>query len=139
MLKPMTDCIFCKIIRKDLPTEAVFEDEHVLAFMDIRPVAKGHMLVISKQHTPDFLSADSTTVGHVMVAAKRIGQALMKAVNAQGMNISTNNGAAAGQAVFHLHFHLIPRFNQDDLVPWPHHDVQPATRAEIAEQVRKQL
>jgi len=135
----MTDCIFCKIINKEIPADIVFEDENVLAFMDIKPVSKGHLLVIAKTHTADFLSAEDSVIASSMPMVKKIGQALMKTVNAQGMNITSNIGAASGQSVFHLHFHLIPRFDKDGLQSWPHQDSEPKTRTEIAERIRLAL
>ena len=74
-----------------------------------------------------------------MPKVKKIARALIKAVNADAINISSNNGAASGQIIFHLHFHLIPRFQQDGLVGWAHQESEPKTRVELAEQIRKNL
>ena len=134
-----SDCIFCKIIANEIPSDKVYEDDNVVAFLDIKPVSRGHVLVVPKKHSADLLSVDDETLGVLMPIVKKIGQATMDAVNAQGINITTNNGAASGQVIFHLHFHLIPRFSNDNLTPWPHHDSEQKTRTEIAEAVRKQL
>ncbi len=135
----MADCIFCKIAGKEIPSEIVFEDENIFAFLDIKPVANGHTLVVSKKHSADFLATDDEVIGHLMPGVKRIGQAVVKALDAQGLNITTNVGAASGQSVFHLHFHLIPRVDRDGLNTWPHQDSDPKTRAEVAESIRKYL
>jgi histidine triad (HIT) family protein len=135
----MIDCIFCKIINHEIPADIFYEDENVIAMMDIKPVSRGHVLVIPKKHSNDLLTTDDVTLHHVITKIKEIAIALTKTVNAQGINISTNNGAAAGQAVFHLHFHLIPRFSSDGLVSWPHHDSEPKTRAQLAEEIKKNL
>lgn len=135
----MEDCIFCKIIAGEIPSDKVYEDEQVLAFLDIKPVNRGHLLVIPKIHSTDLLSVEDEALKDLMPKVKKIGAAAMKAMNAQGINISTNNGRAAGQIIFHLHFHLIPRFANDNLPPWPHHDSEPKTRAEIAAEIKKQL
>ena len=132
-------CIFCKIIAGEIPSDKIYEDDSVLAFMDIRPVGRGHVLVLPKKHTADLLSADDEILRDLMPKVKRIGVAAMEAVNAQAINISTNNGAASGQIIFHLHFHLIPRFSNDNLFPWPHHESEPQTRAEIAKKIKENL
>jgi len=132
----MTDCIFCKIVSKEIPSEIVFEDEHTMAFLDIRPVAKGHTLVIPKQHFRDILDTDDGVLAEVIVTCKKVGKAIMEATGAQGYNTGSNNGAAAGQEVFHMHFHLIPRHNKDGLKTWTHHESEPAARVELAEKIR---
>ncbi len=135
----MADCIFCKIVNKEIPSDIFYEDDEVLAFMDIRPVVRGHALVLPRKHSEDFVSTDEKTLKELMPRVRKIAEALMKAVNASGINITTNNGASSGQAVFHLHFHLIPRKGGDNLAPWPHQEVEPKTRKEIAELMKKML
>lgn len=135
----MTDCIFCKIVAGVIPSDKIYEDEDVFAFMDIRPVARGHALVVPKKHSEDFLSTGDQVLEDMIPKVKKIAGAVMKAVNADGINVSTNHGAAAGQIIFHLHFHIIPRFNKDGLEPWPHQESEPKTRQEIAEIIKKNL
>ena len=107
--------------------------------MDLKPVSKGHAFIIPKKHSDDLMSTDEETLKDLMPKVQKISKALMTALNAQGINITANNGAAAGQMIFHLHFHLIPRFQNDGLKPWVHHDSEPKTRSELAELVKKQL
>ncbi|MBI2483729.1 HIT family protein [Candidatus Uhrbacteria bacterium] len=115
----MNDCIFCKIASKELPSYTIFEDDDVLSFLDIRPVHPGHSLVISKRHDPDFLALDQEAIMKMMGTIARIGRAVKTATGADGLNITTNVGAAAGQEVFHVHWHIIPRFTGDGLRRFP--------------------
>jgi len=135
----MTDCIFCKIINREIPSDIIYEDDQVMAFMDIRPVSRGHALVVPKVHSEDFLSTDDAALEYITPKVKQIANAVMIAMNADGINITTNHGAAAGQVVFHLHFHLIPRYKNDGLKPWHHHDSEQKTRTELADLIKKKL
>lgn len=107
-------CIFCKIIEKEIPAHIIYEDELVLAFLDISQVTKGHTLVIPKKHTDNFLTCDQEIMCHVMSVAQRIGQHLTKVLHANGMNILSNINEVAGQSVLHFHIHLIPRYDDQD-------------------------
>ena len=133
------DCIFCKIINKEIPSDIFFEDDDVLAFMDIRPVSRGHALIVPKKHFADFADTEDQILTNTILKAKKIAVAIEKALGADGFTISTNRGEAAGQTVFHLHFHLIPRYKKDGLPSWPHKEVEAKTRAGIAEQIKKNL
>lgn len=135
----MTDCIFCKIIAGEIPSDKVYEDDAVLAFMDIRPVSRGHVLVVPKIHSANILETEDEVAAVVLKQTKKITAAVNKAVGADGFTISTNIGEAAGQTVFHLHFHVIPRSAKDGLKPWPHQEIAPKTRAEIAAEIKKHL
>ena len=109
-------CIFCKIIAGEIPSNKVYEDESVLAFLDIAPLSQGHTLLIPKEHVArlDELSPEACC----SVAAKlpALGRAVSKAVDAQGYNVLNNNGPAAGQLVEHMHFHIIPRRADDGVI-----------------------
>ena len=109
------DCIFCKIIDGDIPSFKVFEDEKTLAFMDISPVNPGHVLVIPKYHVPDLMQIPTDWLKATVATAQTVAQAVDKALKPDGMNILQSNGAAAGQSVFHLHVHVIPRTAGDKL------------------------
>ncbi len=106
--------IFSKIIAREVPADIVYEDDIVLAFLDINPVNKGHILVIPKTPTPDMLSTDPETLAHIILVGQKIGQKLMEHLPCDGINLGFNNGAAAGQEVFHTHLHVIPRHVNDD-------------------------
>lgn len=104
------DCIFCKIVRGEIPSHKVYEDDDVLAFLDISQVTKGHVLVISKVHYDNFLATPQETMHKVMDVAQRIGQVQIMSLGAKGVNILSNVNKEAGQSVFHFHVHVIPRY-----------------------------
>ncbi len=135
----MTDCIFCKIINNEIPSSKIYEDNKTLAFMDIMPVNKGHALVIPKEHHETLFDLPDDILKAVIMAVKKIGDAVKKAVNADGINIGVNNHKAAGQVVFHSHFHIIPRFNDDGLKTWPHKKYEDDEMPSYAEAIRKYL
>ena len=104
------DCIFCKIADGIIPSHKIYEDDDVLAFLDISQVTPGHTLVIAKQHYSNFLTTEKDIMHKVMDVAQRIGQAQMSILGAKGVNILTNVNKEAGQSVFHFHVHVIPRY-----------------------------
>jgi histidine triad (HIT) family protein len=108
------NCIFCDIINKKSDAEVLFENEKVISFLDIRPVNYGHTLVIPKTHYENFLSLPEDELSELIKVTKDISGAIINSLNPEGFNIVTNNGIAAGQSVFHFHFHIIPRFKDDD-------------------------
>lgn len=114
-----TECIFCKILRGELPCAELYSDEKVFAFLDIAPVNQGHALVIPRGHYPDVFDVPPETGAALVAAKQKVGKAIMAATGADGLNIYMNNGAAAGQIVYHAHWHLIPRFTGDGLSLWP--------------------
>lgn len=102
-------CLFCEIVAGNIPAKKIYEDDLALAFLDINPWQRGHSLVIPKRHVDDLL-ADPTVLGEVSAAAYATGELLREKLGAQGMNLLSNIGSVAGQEVFHMHLHLIPRF-----------------------------
>ena len=108
------DCIFCKIAQGIIPSHVVYEDDDVIAFLDISQVTQGHTLVIPKNHTQNFLTAEKDIMHKVMDVAQRIGQAQISILGAKGVNILTNVNKEAGQSVYHFHVHVIPRYIADD-------------------------
>jgi len=107
------DCIFCKIVAGDLPSTRIYEDDDTLAFMDISPVVHGHALVIPKAHYDPITETPDSALAACMAVVKRVAQAQMDALGADGVNLHQANGAVAGQVVPHVHFHVIPRFDGD--------------------------
>lgn len=115
----MENCIFCKIIAGEIPSATVYEDDDVKAILDVNPAARGHVIVLPKKHAADVFSLPDEDLSKAMCVAKKIAIALKKAYNCDGVNILQNNGEAAGQTVFHLHIHVIPRFAGDTIsVKW---------------------
>lgn len=110
----MSDCIFCKIINGDIPSAKVYEDENVLAFLDISQVTKGHTLVIPKVHKENVYELPEETAANVFKTVPKIANAIKAAYDPIGLNVLQNNGEAAGQSVFHFHMHLIPRYGKGD-------------------------
>lgn len=110
----MSDCIFCKIIAGEIPSSKVYEDDQVLAFLDITQVTKGHTLVVPKQHFRNMLEMDSESSSQLFVRIPKIARHLQQTLGAAGVNILNNNEEVAGQTVFHTHVHLLPRFSQED-------------------------
>lgn len=110
----MSDCIFCKIINGDIPASKVFENEHVMAFLDISQVTKGHTLVIPKVHKENIYELTPEIARNIYEVVPQIANALKTEFNPIGMNTINNNGEDAGQSVFHFHLHLIPRYGKGD-------------------------
>ncbi|MEW4285454.1 HIT family protein [Priestia koreensis] len=108
------NCIFCKIINGDIPASKVFENEHVIAFLDISQVTKGHTLVIPKIHKQDVYELTPEMARNVFEVVPSIAKAIKKTYNPIGLNTLNNNGEKAGQSVFHYHMHLIPRYGEGD-------------------------
>lgn len=110
----LNDCIFCKIIDGTIPSTKVYEDENVYAFMDVSPLTKGHTLLIPKQHVQDLFEMPEEVASKLYSVAPKIANAIKDAFHPQGMNTINNNGAFAGQSVFHYHLHFIPRYDETD-------------------------
>jgi histidine triad (HIT) family protein len=107
--------IFQKIIDREIPAEIVYEDDYILAILDIKPANHGHTLVIPKQAFTDALSGDAETLARMMVVGQKIALALTHTLACDGVNLIMNNGEAAGQEVMHAHLHVIPRFYDDGI------------------------
>ncbi len=114
-MKRMDDCIFCKIVAGEIPCTKVFEDDFALAFMDIMPLGKGHLLVIPKDHYGSILEIEPDLYGRLASLICKLAKPLKAAVNPDGMNVMQLNGKAANQVVPHLHVHLVPRWKSDGL------------------------
>ena len=108
-------CIFCKIVKKQAPASVIYEDETVIAFLDIRPLYEGHMLVIPKKHYMDIFDITEDQLSQVHKVTKQVSAAIKKATNSDGISIIQQNGKAAGQDIFHFHVHAVPRFEGQKL------------------------
>jgi len=124
------DCIFCKIVKGELPSTKIYENDKIYAFLDLKPVAKGHTLVIPKKHGVNVFDLGEEDWLALSEATKKLAPAIKEAAQAEGVNIASSNGEAAGQVVMHAHTHIIPRFSDDGLKLWPGHDY---TEGEMAE------
>lgn len=137
----MSDCIFCKIVNGEIPAAKVFENEHVMAFLDISQVTKGHTLVIPKVHKENLFELTPDIAKNLFESVPSIANALKKEYKPLGLNLVNNNGEQAGQTVFHFHMHLIPRYGQGDGfgAVWKSNtsDYTPQTLKEMAANISK--
>ena len=115
----MEDCIFCKIVKKEIPSTIIYEDDNFLAFLDVAPANKGHTLVIPKEHHKTIRDIPDSLLKDVIVVVKKISSAVRSGVVCDGISINMSNGEEAGQVVPHAHFHIIPRVSGDGLKLWP--------------------
>jgi histidine triad (HIT) family protein len=133
-------CVFCRIVAKEIPATVVHEDEHTLAFMDIGQVNPGHVLVAVKKHAENIFALDEAQAAAVFGAAAKVARAIRSAFEPQGLSVYQANGAAAGQTVFHLHIHLVPRHEGDGMaLTWPVKNPPREKLTEYAEKIRAKL
>jgi histidine triad (HIT) family protein len=114
----MKDCIFCKIVRGEIPCHKILESKDFLAFLDITPTSVGHTLVIPKKHCENILDFPKAEEEDFVEFVKKVARAVKSGTKAEGFNLGMNNGVAAGQAVFHAHMHIMPRFTGDGFELW---------------------
>ena len=136
----MSDCIFCKIVAGQIPCTPVFEDDQCLVFMDINPISPGHTLLVPKKHYETVAEMPPDEAAHLGRHLPALAAAVKAAANAEALNVLQNNGRAAGQAVSHLHIHLIPRWAGDGLgFRWPAKSSDPDVLKKQAEAIRQGL
>ena len=139
-IKSDDKCIFCKIVKGDIPCAKIFEDDCVLSFLDIAPANKGHALIITKNHYETLLDMPDECLNDLMVKAKKIARAMHSALANEGFNILMNNGKAAGQLVEHVHMHIIPRHNADDFnLNWTHKEYGQGEAEQTAAKIREKI
>jgi histidine triad (HIT) family protein len=131
----MNDCIFCKIIKGEIPANKIYEDENSLAFLDITPTNPGHILLIPKKHYENLYDLPNETLKQLAPIIKKIAIAAKKGVQAEGINIGMNNEKSAGQLVPHAHFHIIPRFSNDGHRLWKGKSYPEGQAEKIAEKI----
>ena len=135
----MADCIFCKIIKGEIPSSKVYEDNHVFAFLDINPINPGHTLIVPKRHSEDFYGMTEEEIKQAFTTAKKVAKGVVAGVSAEGFNIGMNNGAVAGQAVMHAHVHIIPRFPNDGHHHWKGKSYAEGQKEEVCRRIREAL
>ncbi len=136
------NCVFCKIVRGDIPADVLYEDDLVLCFLDIAPINPGHALIIPKPHHVSLTTVPEDCLARMMQVAPRLGAALMRTVDGDGFNLLLANGTCAGQVVPHAHLHVIPRRTTDTFSLYPSKTVQYADdkeKRDLAEAVRRRL
>ncbi len=130
------NCIFCKLANGVIPTNSIYEDDDFNVILDASPAAKGHAIIIPKSHAANLFELPEEDCEKIFKVAKKCGAAIKKTFHCDGLNVLQNNGEAAGQTVFHLHVHLIPRYNNDDVqITWNHIECEDA--AATAEEIKK--
>lgn len=133
------NCIFCKILAGEIPSTAVYEDDDFKAILDVNPAARGHVIILPKNHAANIYELPDEDASKIMIVAKKIATSIEKAYHCDGVNILQNNGEAAGQTVFHLHVHVIPRFKGDTVnIGWKQGDM-PEDLDAICKEIQAQL
>ena len=132
------DCIFCKIANGEIPSATLYEDEDFRVILDLGPASKGHSLILPKNHYKDLCEADPAVTTKILPLAGKIGSAMKAGLGASGFNVVQNNGTSAGQTVFHLHVHVIPRYEGGpEMVAWNPGEADQKELAETAEILKK--
>ncbi|EHJ57306.1 hypothetical protein HMPREF9318_01190 [Streptococcus urinalis FB127-CNA-2] len=137
----MDNCIFCQIISGQIPSSKVYEDDDVLAFLDITQTTKGHTLLIPKKHVRNVLEMDEKTAEKTFSKLPKVAKAVQKATKAKGVNIINNNEEIAGQTVFHAHIHIVPRFDEKDgiSINYTTHEPDFEELAQLANTIQKEV
>ncbi len=135
----MEGCIFCKIAKGEIPCSKVYEDDSILAFLDVAPVHKGHTLIIPKEHYMTILDTPEETMLRIAPLLRKIAAAVKASMKCDGINICQNNFRPAGQLVDHIHFHIIPRFEGDGLKTWPQGEYKEGEMEETLEKLKSSL
>lgn len=135
----MADCIFCKIIAGEIPAYKVYEDDEVLAFLDIEPVNPGHVLVVPKKHFESLFDLPDDLARQIVSVIKKITPAILAGAGASGFNLGLNNGSVAGQAIAHLHWHIMPRVAGDGYKLWLGRPYNAGEAEEILRKIKEKL
>ncbi len=130
------DCIFCSIVKKEIPSMIVYEDEHSMVFMTIAKDVDGHMIAIPKKHFESILDCDTDTLSHLMSAVKKVADHCVDECGYEGVNLLNASGKSAGQSVPHFHIHIIPRKSGDNIDAWPKFDGAKCETEEIYKRIK---
>lgn len=135
----MENCIFCKIINKQIPSSIVYEDDDVIAFLDISQATKGHTLVLPKKHYSNLLEIDDEVLAKLIKVAKLIASTMVESLGAKGFNLVNNCNEVAGQSVMHFHLHIIPRYDHEEFIIAPKNSSDDIDLKQVQEQIKKGL
>lgn len=134
------NCIFCRIIGKEIPSSTIYEDENFQVIMDISPASKGHAILIPKKHITNLFEMDEYTASKALIVAAKVANAMKEELKCEGLNILQNNGEVAGQTVFHFHIHLIPRYSNDSVrITWTTSSYGEGEVSSLAEAIGKRI
>lgn len=136
----MDSCVFCKIVKGEIPSNTIYEDDNVKVILDIAPAAKGHAVLLAKHHAANIFELDAEQAGKIFSVVPKVAAALKEELGCDGMNILQNNGTQAGQTVFHLHIHFIPRWQEDAVnISWTQGSYAEGEAAALAEKLAARL
>lgn len=136
----MDSCIFCKILKGEIPSCTIYEDDYVKVILNIAPAAKGHAILLVKEHAANIFELDAELAGKIFAVVPKVAAAIKAELGCDGMNILQNNGVEAGQTVFHLHIHFIPRWKEDSVnIKWTPLGYADGEAAALAEKIRGRL
>lgn len=136
----MDSCIFCKILKGEIPSTTIYEDENVKVILDIAPAAKGHAILLVKEHVANIFELNQDLAGKIFAVVPKVATAIKEELGCDGMNILQNNGVEAGQTVFHLHIHFIPRWKEDSVnIKWKPLSYADGEAAALADAIRTRL
>ncbi|MBI5817316.1 MAG: HIT family protein [Candidatus Yonathbacteria bacterium] len=133
------NCLFCKIIKGEVPAAKVYEDEHLYAFLDIKPINPGHTLLVPKKHFANIYETPDKILSALAGTAKKLSIAVKKAVKADGIIVSMNNDPAAGQVIFHSHIHIVPRYKNDGYEHWRGTPYRDGEIEEVEKRIKEML
>lgn len=131
--------LFLKIISREIPANIIYENEHTVAFLDIHPNTKGHTLVIPKNYSRNLIDISEQDLYEVIKTVKYLAPIIMESVGAEGFCLGQNNEPVAGQAVFHTHFHIIPRFKDDGLIHWTPGKITPEELSKLEKEIKDNI
>lgn len=132
------ECLFCKIANGEIPSDTIYEDENFRVILDISPASAGHAIILPKNHAANLFELETEDAAKIIGVAQKVSRAMMDSLGCDGLNVLQNNGEAAGQTVFHLHIHLIPRYIKDSInINWEYGDGK--ENKEIAQKIRAAL
>jgi histidine triad (HIT) family protein len=132
----MEDCLFCKIVSGEVPSQKVYEDSETMAFLDINPVNPGHTLIIPKRHFDNIEEIPETVLCNVIMTVKKVGKALKQGLGVKGYNLQVNNDPIAVRIIPHIHVHVIPRLEDDGLKLWPQGEYRGGEMSDVAGKIR---
>ena len=132
----MEDCLFCKIIKGEIPSYKIYEDEWTYSFLDISNDGNGHILVVPKEHADNIFEVSEESLSHIMFAVKLISKHLVENCGFSGVNVINNNGKSAEQSISHIHFHILPRKDDDKFSVFPTLDKNELSIEEICEKLK---
>lgn len=132
------ECLFCKIANGEIPSDTIYEDEDFRVILDISPASDGHAIILPKNHAANLFELEKDDAAKIIGVAQKVGRAMMDSLGCEGLNVLQNNGEAAGQTVFHLHMHLIPRYIKDSVnINWEFGDGK--DNKQLAEKIKAAL